>query len=207
MIPGDDRRKVAEFYGPLEKKGEPMNPGDDRRKALRASVPAEFYFNVLRSPEEYTRGQASILKRLGAIDSIQVPPARTESQLLLSRIDQKLSLLVGLLSETSTPKIYTSYAVVVDISECGLAFTHTQKFDKGTVLEIGLHLTSGDDSRIMDIAGRVVNSRSSPEPGEKPKYVYGVEFFDITGKDKNDIVQWLFAHQREQIRRRREKES
>jgi len=184
-----------------------MNPGDERRRALRASVPAEFYFNVLGSPSEYTRGQGSILKRLGAIDAIQVPPARTESQVLLTRIDQKLSLLIGLLSETSTPKIYTGYAVVVDISECGLAFTHTQKFDKGTALEIGLHLTDGDDNRIMDIAGRVVNVRSSPEPGEKPKYVYGVEFFDITGKDQNDIVQWLFAHQREQIRRRREKES
>ena len=207
IITGDDRRKPVELYGPLDKKGEPMNPGDDRRKALRASVPAEFYFNVLASPEEYTRGQASILKRLGAIDAIQVPPARTESQVLLTRLDQKLSLLVGLLSATFTPKTYTSYAVVVDISECGLAFTHAKKFENGTVLEIGLHLPNGDDSRIMDIAGRVVNSRSSPEPGEKPTHVYGVEFFDITGKDQNDILQWLFAHQREQIRRRREKEN
>jgi len=185
-----------------------MIPNDERRKALRASVPAELYFNVLSSPEEYTRGgQASILKRLGAIDAIKVPPARTESQVLLTRIDQKLSLLLGLLSSTSTPKTYARYAEVVDISEGGLAFIHVQRFERGTALEVGLQLPNGEDSRIMDIAGRVVNVRSSTEPGEKAKNVYGVEFFDITGKDQNEIVQWLFAHQREQIRRRREKES
>jgi hypothetical protein len=184
-----------------------MVSGDERRKALRASVQAEVYFNVLGSPEEYTRGQGSILKRLGAIDAVKVPPARTESQVLLTRIDQKLSLLVGLLAETSTPKIYTSNGVVVDISECGLAFTHTQKFELGTVLEMGLQLPTTEDARMMDVAGKIVNVRASAEPGEKSKNIYGVEFFDITGKDKNDIVQWLFAHQREQIRRRREKEN
>jgi hypothetical protein len=34
-----------------------------------------------------------------------------------------------------------------------------------------------------------------------------VECFDIQGKDQSDILQWIFAHQREQIRRRREKEN
>ncbi|MDR2934880.1 MAG: PilZ domain-containing protein [Candidatus Adiutrix sp.] len=186
-----------------------MVSGDEheRRKGLRVSVQAELYFNVLGSPAEYTRGQGSIIKRLRAIDAIQVPPARTEAQVLLTRIDQKLSILVGLLAETSTPKTYSLNAVVVDISECGLAFAHTQTFPKGTVLEIGLQLPTGEESRIMDIAGKIVNAKSSPEPGGISKNIYGVEFIDITGKDQNDIVQWLFNHQREQIRRRREKES
>jgi len=183
-----------------------MISGDERRKALRETVQAELYFNVLGSPEEYNRGQASILKRLGAIDAVKLPPSRTESQAILTRIDQKLSLLIGLLAESSSTKNYTNYAAVQDVSEYGLAFTHAQGFARGTVLEIGLQLP-GADSRIMDIGGRIVNVRSASEPGEKGKSVYGVEFFDITGKDQNDIVQWLFAHQREQIRRRREKES
>ena len=179
----------------------------ERRKGLRAAVPAEFYFNILGSPEEYSRGHTSVLKRLGAIDSIKAPPARTESQILLSRIDQKLSILIGILAETSSRKTYTNHGVVVDISEYGLAFVHTMTLEKGVSVEIGLQLPMGDNTRIMDIAGKIVHIKKSPEPGGVFKYIYGIEFSDIQGKDQNDIVQWIFSHQREQIRRRREKES
>jgi hypothetical protein len=183
-----------------------MSSDDERRKALRLAVPAEFYFNILGSPGEYTRGNASVLKRLGAIDAIKAPQARTESQILLSRIDQKLSILVGILAGTAIRKNYTHYAVVVDISETGLAFIHTLSVNKGTTVEIGLQLPMGERTRIMDIAGTIVNVKPSPEPDDGNKKIYGVEFFDIHGTDQNDIVQWIFAHQREQIRRRREKE-
>jgi len=184
-----------------------MASGAERRKALRAAVPAEFYFNLLGSSEEFTRGRTSVLKRLGAIDSVKPPPARTESQILLARIDQKLSILVGILAETSSRKSYTNHAEVVDISEFGLAFVHTMPIDKGTPIEVGLQLPMGENTRIMDIAGTVVHVKKSPEPGEALKNIYGVEFFDIQGRDQNDIVQWIFSHQREQIRRRREKEN
>ena len=60
-----------------------MGSAEDRRKGLRASVPAEFYFNILSSPEEYTRGHTSILKRLGAIDSVKAPAARPCDQRML----------------------------------------------------------------------------------------------------------------------------
>jgi hypothetical protein len=184
-----------------------MSSDSEHRRALRAAVPAEFYFNVLGSPEEYTRGQASVLKRLGAIDAIKAPPARTESQILLSRIDQKLSILVGILAETAIRKNYTHHAVVVDISEFGLAFVHTLVIEKGTAIEIGLQIPMGERTRIMDIAGKIVNVKQSPEPDDALKNIYGVEFFDIQGRDQNDIVQWIFDYQREQIRRRREKEN
>jgi hypothetical protein len=185
-----------------------INNGDERerRKGLRAAVPTEFYFNLLGSPQEYTRGHTSVLKHLGAIDSIKVPPARTESQILLSRIDQKLSILVGILAETSTRKSYTYHATIMDISEFGLAFAHTLAIARGAAIEIGLKLPMGDKSRIMDIAGTVVHVKKMSED-DVFKNFYGVEFFDIQGQDQNDIVQWIFAHQREQIRRRREKEN
>ncbi|MDR3038665.1 MAG: PilZ domain-containing protein [Candidatus Adiutrix sp.] len=184
-----------------------MSAGTERRKGLRASVPAEFYFNVLGSPDEYTRGYTSVLKRLGGIDAIKPPPARTESQILLARIDQKLSLLVGLLAETSSRKSYTNQAAVVDISEYGLSFAHSQTIEHGTSIEIGLQLPMGENTRLMDIAGTIVHVKTPTEPGSGFKHIYGVEFFDIQGKDQNDIVQWIFSHQREQIRRRREREN
>jgi len=181
--------------------------GIERRKALRAAVPVEFYFNILESPEAYARGKTSILKRLGAIDSIKAPPARNESHIFLSRIDQKLSILVTILAEHASRKSYSKNAVMVDISEYGLAFVHGVEMKEGTALEIGLQLPVGDSARIIDLAGTIVNVRRSSEPDEAVENTYGVEFFDIQGRDQNEILQWIFAHQREQIRRRREKEN
>lgn len=180
-----------------------MPSSNERRKGLRAALPAEFYFNILGSADEYTRGQASVLRRLGAIDSVKMPPPKTESQMLLSRIDQKLSLLIGIAAERASRKSYTNHGVVVDISEFGLAFGHTLDIEDGAVIEIGLQLPNSDN-RIMDIAGRIVHVKDPGSPDSPYLHIYGVEFTDIQGRDQNDIVQWIFSHQREQIRRRRE---
>ena len=180
-----------------------MPSSDERRKGLRASLPAEFYFNILNSNEEYTRGQTSVLRRLGALDALKAPSPKTESQVLLARIDQKLSLLIGMLAEGASRKSYTNHGVVVDISEFGLAFGHVLEIDSGAIIEIGLQLPDGD-SRLMDIAGRIVHIKAPADPDSPFRFIYGVEFTDIQGKDQNDIVQWIFSNQREQIRRRRE---
>lgn len=180
-----------------------MPSNDERRKGLRAAMPAEFYFNVLRSESEFTRGQASVLRRLTTIDSTKIFEPKTESQMLLSKIDQKLSLLVGMLAENTSRKSYSHHAIVLDISEFGLAFGHSIGFEKGSPIEIGLQLPDGDN-RLLDIGGRIVHVKTVPAPNAGMDYVYGVEFTDIQGKDQNEIVQWIFSHQREQIRRRRE---
>jgi len=148
------------------------------------------------------------LKRLGAIDAVRAPAPRTDSQIFLSRIDKKLSILVEILAErASNRKNYIHHAVVTDISEYGLAFAHSMDIEKGTTLEISLQLPMGDSIRTMDIAGTVVHVKKTPEEGSLLANIYGVEFFDIKGQDQNDILHWIFALQREQIRRRREKET
>jgi hypothetical protein len=183
-----------------------MASGAERRKGMRAAVPVVFDFNILDAHGEYNRGSNSALRRLSALDSVKAPAARTESQVLLSRIDQKLSILISILAETSNRKSYAHNAVVVDISEFGLAFVHALAIEKGSSLEIGLHLLLDDNIKVIDLAGTVVHVKPSPEPGEGSKKIYGVEFYDIQSKDRDDIMQWIFAHQREQIRRRREKD-
>ncbi len=179
-----------------------MPSSDERRKGLRAALPAEFYFNVLNSPADFTRGQASVLRRLSSIDSAKIPPLKTESQLLLSRIDQKLTLMIGLLAERSSRKSYTNHGVVMDISEFGLSFGHALFLVNGDYIEIGLQLPDGN-ARLMDIGGRIVHLKDAPEDSNFA-HIYGVEFVDIQGRNQNDIVQWIFSNQREQIRRRRE---
>ena len=181
-----------------------MPSSDEKRKGLRATLPAEFYFNLLGSVQEYTRGQASVLRRLGAIDSLKTNLPETTDQIFLSKIDQKLSLLIGMIAEKSSRKSYTSHGIVIDISEFGLSFAHSLDISMDTILEIGLQLP-GSDQRLMDIAGQVVHVENPPDTSSSFAHVYGIEFTNIQGKDQNAIVQWIFSHQREQIRRRRER--
>ena len=187
-----------------------MTPGEERRKSLRVAVRAECFFNVLASPSEYSRGNTSFLKRLRTIDSLKAPAeAQTETKVLLTRIDQKLSILVEIQAErASNRKSYIHHGMVLDISEHGMAFTHLplDEIEKGSVLEIGLNLPIPGNPRIMDIAATVIHVRKSLEPDKIFENIFGVEFFDIRGKDQNEIVQWIFSHQREQLRRQRSKE-
>ena len=178
-----------------------MPSNEERRRGLRAAMAAEFFFNVLGATNDYVRGRSSVAKRLATIDSIPTPAPKTESQALLLRIDQKLSLIIGMMAEGDSRKTYLYQGTVQDISEYGLAFGHSLDIPCGAVMEIGLKLPN-HESGLMDIAGRVAHVKNPAGTGFA--HAYGVEFIDILSKDQNDIVQWIFTNQREQIRRRRE---
>jgi c-di-GMP-binding flagellar brake protein YcgR len=94
-------------------------------------------------------------------------------------------------------------AMVQDISEFGLSFGHYTDFPIGVYLEIGLVLPY-TEARMMDIEGRVVRILGHDENTSQERFMYGFEFTDILGSDQNEIVQWIFTKQREEIRRRRE---
>lgn len=187
-----------------ERQGMPNQ--DERRKGLRADLPTGFYFNIIDSIDEHPVNSDSTLKRLGVIDSIPFPNPQTDAQILLSRIDQKLSVIIGILADRFNSKNYSNYALVLDISEFGLAFGHHLKFPDGATIEMGLQITE-NEQHLLDISGRIVHVK--PPPASNPEFVaiYGVEFVNIQSKDQNDIVQLIFSHQREQIRRRREQDS
>jgi c-di-GMP-binding flagellar brake protein YcgR len=181
-----------------------MSSNEERRKGLRASLPTQMLFNVLDSPGEYIRGQDSTVKRLAAMDAEPLPQLTSASQVLLSRIDRKLSLILSIMAETSTRKNYMNQAMVQDISEFGLSFGHHSDFPIGSYLEIGLVLPYSD-GRLMDIMGRVVRILDPSENLTGDPQVYGFEFTDVLSSDQNEIVQWIFTKQREEIRRRRER--
>ncbi|MDR1050507.1 MAG: PilZ domain-containing protein [Deltaproteobacteria bacterium] len=180
-----------------------MSFNEERRKGLRANLPSQMLFNVLDKPNEYIRGQDSTVKRLAHMDSEPLPQLTSASQILLNRIDRKLSLILSILAETSARKNYTNQAMVQDISEFGLSFGHSSEFPIGMHLEIGLILPY-TEGRLMDILGRVVRILDKEENLTGDPYVYGLEFTDVLSSDQNEIVQWIFTKQREEIRRRRE---
>jgi hypothetical protein len=181
-----------------------MSSNEERRKGLRATMPTQMLFNVLDNAKEYIRGQDSTVKRLAALDSEPLPKLKSESQILLGRIDRKLSLILSILAERSSRKNYMNQALVQDISEFGLSFGHYADFPIGSYMEIGLVLPY-TEGRNMDILGRVVRILSSDENTSGEPFMYGFEFTDILGSDQNEIVQWIFTKQREEIRRRRER--
>jgi hypothetical protein len=181
-----------------------MSSNDEKRKGLRASMPTQMLFNVLDKPNDFIRGQDSTVKKLAALDAEPIPSLKSESQILLARIDRKLSLILSILAETSSRKNYMNQAMVQDISEFGLAFGHYVDFPIGSYLEIGLILPYSD-GRLMDILGRIVRILNPEENISGEPFMYGFEFTDILGSDQNEIVQWIFTKQREEIRRRREK--
>ena len=180
-----------------------MSSNEERRKGLRAMLPTQMLFNVLENPSEYIRGHDSTVKRLAALDAEPLPKPKSESHVILARIDRKLSLILSILAESSNRKNYMNQAMVQDISEFGLAFGHYTDFPIGTCLEIGLVLPY-TEGRLMDILGRVVRIIPAEEAQTHDRFVYGFEFTDILGSDQNEIVQWIFTKQREEIRRRRE---
>jgi c-di-GMP-binding flagellar brake protein YcgR len=160
-------------------------------------------FNVLDNPGDYIRGQDSTVKRLAALDAEPLPKPKSESQMILARIDRKLSLILSILAESSSRKNYMNQALVQDISEFGLSFGHYTDFPIGTYMEIGLVLPY-TEGRLMDIMGRVVRVLADEENVSNEPNMFGFEFTDILGSDQNEIVQWIFTKQREEIRRRRE---
>ena len=183
-----------------------MPSNDERRKNIRADLPTGFYFNILPSPDDFNQNKGAVIRQMSAIDSAKIPVPTTETQIFLSRIDQKLSLIISMMAEQSNQKNYLNYGQVIDISESGLSFGHHLKFETGTFLEIGLQL-SGNDNRILDIPAHIVHTKPPLDADPTFAAIYGVEFTDIQGKDQNDIVQWIFSYQREQIRRRRAQNS
>ncbi|MDR1607541.1 MAG: PilZ domain-containing protein [Deltaproteobacteria bacterium] len=180
-----------------------MSSNDEKRKGLRAILPTQMLFNVLEKPTDYIRGQDSTVKKLAAVDAEPMPNLKSESQILLARIDRKLSLILSILAETNARKNYLNQAMVQDISEFGLAFGHYTEFPIGAYLEIGLCLPY-TEGRLMDIMGRIVRILSNEENTSGEPHMYGFEFTDILWSDQNDIVQWIFTKQREEIRRRRD---
>ena len=180
----------------------------ERRRSARANVKTDCYFNILHSIEEYSTGHVSFLKRLRLIDSVKPPASRTESQILLARIDQKLSILVEIMAEkASGRKSYLHHATSVDISEHGVAFIHPHldELKLGALLEIGFELPVAGSLKILEFASKVAHIKESPDPEDTVNNIYGVEFVEIKGKDQNEIVQWIFDQQRDQLSRQRGK--
>lgn len=146
-------------------------------------------------------GQSSILCQLSEIDGEPMPEPNTAANQYLQRINLKLSLLISLLADKATSKTYLYGGQIHDISEFGLSFSSVQKLSSDAFLELGLTLV-GYSNRLIDLCGQITRITTPPEG--QSEYIYGLKFFDIQAVDQDEIVQWIFKKQRNDIRKRRE---
>lgn len=89
-------------------------------------------------------------------------------------------------AEGETPYIDT---YIRDISGGGVALITTEKQNIGTIIEIQLNL----DGDIMTVIGEVV--RAEIYENDKNKYEIGIKFIDITQRDRDRIVKFIFHKQ------------
>ncbi len=178
-----------------------MPAKDERREELRAVLPLKIYFNVLESPEDYTRLQPPSQSRPDVSEAPQELSGRDEVERYLLYLNSKLDLILSLLATNITRKEYQYKGRILDISENGLRMVCPMPLKAGVTVEAGVALPN-KPYQTIDIAGQVVWERAHQnETRSAGKYIVGIRFIDILPADQDDIVHHIFQIQREEIRR------
>ena len=90
-------------------------------------------------------------------------------------------------------------ALVTNLSGGGLMFVTGRELPVGTVLFLRLSLQSKDENKEVLVKGKIL--RVHPlKMGRALRYRYGVQFFDLTEKDRDEIIRYIFTILRERLR-------
>lgn len=100
-------------------------------------------------------------------------------------------------SPAEAPEVET--ALVANLSGGGLLLVTGRALPLGTILLLRLFLQSKKEKKEILVKGKIV--RGSPQKiGKKAvRYRYGVEFFDLSEKDRDQIIRYLFTIMRERL--------
>lgn len=78
-------------------------------------------------------------------------------------------------------------------------FVTGRELPVGTVLFLRLSLQSKDENKEVLVKGKIL--RVHPlKMGRALRYRYGVQFFDLTEKDRDEIIRYIFTILRERLR-------
>lgn len=90
-------------------------------------------------------------------------------------------------------------ALVTNLSGGGLMFVTGRELPVGTVLFLRLSLQSKDENKEVLVKGKIL--RVHPlKMGRALRYRYGVQFFDLMEKDRDEIIRYIFTILRERLR-------
>ncbi len=112
----------------------------------------------------------------------------------LKGMDEKLNMVLSLLSQGSIQDDFPISAEVIEISGAGLQFVSEKDFHLEDTVEMALIL-SQFPLKVVGVVGRIHRTHSI-----KRVPIWVVEFTSIRDIDREKIVQFVFQEQREQIR-------
>lgn len=115
----------------------------------------------------------------------------------LRGMNEKLNTILALLNQQSLQEDFSVPVVVHDISGAGLRFSAGQRFELGQGVEIVVVL-GGQPQCMTGTTGVII--REEEHHGQK---VWAVEFKDIRDSEREKIIAYVVAQQREQLRERR----
>jgi hypothetical protein len=117
----------------------------------------------------------------------------------LVQIDEKLDLILDLLSNDKTLKGLYSQGVGLNISGSGMNIMVNRPVEYGQVIHSKFYL-SKYPLVYMDIFGEVVNVTRMDKVG-RTHYKLGVKFLDLSINDRERIISSVFQRQRGDIRK------
>jgi hypothetical protein len=113
-------------------------------------------------------------------------------------INLKLNLVLTMLNSNREPGIFTQRPMEVNLSEGGIAFVTSDKFEKGDILDLRILLPIFPIA-IIKTRGEVVRSTSLSGNNRQT----GVKFIDIKEENQDKIVNYLFKKERERLRNKK----
>ena len=119
----------------------------------------------------------------------------------LELMDKKLSMILDLLAKRDG-LFHTRYVNVV-VSGSGLKYACDTRLDEGCFLELRIGLPVSQGSRIV-VLGKVVScTKAETEGGDE--WETAISFVGISEKDRDALVSYIFAKERESLRARHTK--
>ncbi|MDY0273881.1 MAG: PilZ domain-containing protein [Desulfomicrobium sp.] len=112
----------------------------------------------------------------------------------LGAMDDKLNSILGLLNRQALNEDFPIPILVRNLSGAGLCFNTKEEFALGTAVEAIIAL----DSHSQVIAGTIGHINRRDE--HNGQVVWAMEFRDIRDSEREKIIQYVIAQQREQIR-------
>lgn len=170
---------------------------DEKRAFSRVPVRLKGYARAMMSPDSEPKFVGDVVSEKGSADdpfrNSKLPDEVTS---FLSEMDRKIDRVLGLLSQDHLRSDFPIEIEILELSAAGVKFRCQEVIPADAYLEIVI-LLSYVPLRMAGSKGRILGT----EDGSKD--LYRVEFVDTRGSDMEAIVQFVFRHQREQIRNSR----
>ncbi len=157
--------------------------------------------NIIRCDSSRMNGASMEMHFTG--DSLSRTPGKEHELFItyLKTIDKKLDMIINLLDGKKKGAAYNSLFTNVNISGSGIKFISDMPLEDGDLIELKIEIPFMTSPKIMTV-GQIVRSvrLTSPAPGNCET---AVKFLVINDHDRDLIISYMFAKEREELHKKR----